>query len=395
MPSGGPSTLPPVYTFSPTDSAASVAHGSQLHVADRADIRALWNAYGQVNPLLDPAINIWPDGTSFAAIADGVWASAGLLYRKSGSGVHTVQRSSDVPSVAELIPLVNYSVHLDVSTADSSIAAGDFYAIATRIEGYVWSHYAQRYCILPFWVKAAKAGAHCVYLRNSGNDRSYVIEYAITNANTWEHKAVIIAPSPTAGTWSYTTGRGIEIGWTLAAGSTYQTTAGLWQTGDFYATANQVNELDSTSNDFRLCMLGPLVTGLTTAPFASQPISVEEARSARYYYKMALGNGPIYGQGMCYGSSSAVVNVDLPVPMRTFPSLTVSSFSHFNLATSTFGASACTGASTFDTYLPHASQASCPIQIAGITAAGLTAGDGTFLYGGNASSSLAFSARIP
>ena len=348
------------------------------------------------NFLVDPGISIWPDGTTFTSIADGTWGPAGLIYRKSGAAVHDLLRSTDVPAIAAMVPHVNYSAHLDVTTADTSIAAGDYALLATRIEGYNWEPFAQREFTLGFWVKAAKTGVHCIFARNSGNDRSCVIEYTIAAANTWEYHEATFPASPSTGTWDYTNGRGIEIGWTQYAGSTFQTTAGAWQTGNFYATSSQVNEVDSTSNNFKIALLGPPTLGPSGAPFARLPRTLEELRAARYYVRYApAATSVIFGFGMAYTSSACVLLVPVPVPMRAVPTLTISSAAHFYTATAAFANNDCAGA-TFGLYNGNLmGQPHYEVQITSMTGTGLTIGQCTFLYAQNSAAELKFASRIP
>ena len=47
-----------------------------------------------------------------------------------------------------------------------------------------------------------------------------------------------------------TTGNGIGLTFNFAMGSTYHGADDTWETGSAYATSNQVNWLDSTSNNF-------------------------------------------------------------------------------------------------------------------------------------------------
>lgn len=341
------------------------------------------------NVFVDPAINVWVDGTTFTSIADGTWGPAGLIYRKAGAVVHDLLRSTDVPAVAATNPLANYSCHLDVTTADSSIAAGDFAVLATRIEGYDWKrHLDQRIFSFGFWVKAAKTGIHCVYARNSGNDRSCVIEYTVIAANTWEYKEVTFPAAPSAGTWNYTNGRGIEIGWTQHAGSTFQTTAGAWQAGDFYATANQVNESDNTANNFRIALLGPPTAGAFAAPFAALPISLEDFRTRRYNEVIGGVSNGLFGSGFINSTSTAEIAVSL-TPKRATPTVAVvGTIGNLLVATSGSAFTALTSLSNIGgpdrAYWLRATVAGTPF----------TLGQGAALTN-TAAESIKFSSRIP
>jgi hypothetical protein len=235
------------------------------------------------NAVINGAFDIWQRGTSFAAAADGYQADR-FRYDTAGTMVYTISRSATVPTQAQANYLANYSLKLDCTTADASIAAGDYCLVSQIIEGYNWKAFAQKQLTLSFWVRATKTGTYCVALRNSGADRSYVAEYTVNVTDTWEKKTVNIAASPSAGTWNYTNGKGVSVYFTIACGSTFQTTANAWQTGNYFATSNQVNGTDSTANDFYLALVQLELGGIAT-DFEPRAFGQELALCQRYYEK--------------------------------------------------------------------------------------------------------------
>jgi hypothetical protein len=228
---------------------------------------------------------VWQRGTSFAAVADGAYTADGWKYRKTaGVMVHTISQSSDVPTVAQAGILAPYSLLVDCTTVDASIASTDLCTIGTRIEGFDFAQIAQRIFTCSFWVKATKTGIYCISFRNSGADRSYVAEFTINTTATWEYKTITVAASPSAGTWDYTTGLGLTVEICLAGGSNYNTTAGAWQTGSFLSTSNQVNGCDDTANDFRIALFD-IVPGSYDRPFPVVDHGARVGRCKRYYDK--------------------------------------------------------------------------------------------------------------
>jgi hypothetical protein len=65
-------------------------------------------------------------------------------------------------------------------------------------------------------------------------------------------------------------------------GSTYQSTAGSWQTGNFMSTSNQVNGVGATSDTLSLALMN-LVPGAIAYPLNPYPYEQEFARCQRYY----------------------------------------------------------------------------------------------------------------
>ena len=235
--------------------------------------------------------------------------------------VCTVSQSSDVPN-----DTFQFSYKVDVTTADTSIAAGEYATIIQAIEGYNVRDLIGTTFALSFWVKSPKTGIHCVSFRNDrapSPDRSYIKEYTVATANTWEYKTVTVSGGLiTAGTWNWTNGIGLDVLFTLAADTTFQTTADAWQTGNFIATANQVNVMDNTANDFFITGV-QLEPGSVATPFERRPIGTELALCQRYYTVSTHLQTSYPAQ---YGSVATFygATVSLPVQMRTTPTASYS-----------------------------------------------------------------------
>jgi hypothetical protein len=237
------------------------------------------------NLIINPAFDIWQRGATFTSAASGQYGADRFAVAKAGAMVFDYLRSTTVPTVAQAGRKVNYSICLDVTTADASMAATDYTLIRTRIEGYDAAAIIGKKVTLSFWVRATKAGIYCVAFGNSGSDRSYVAEYTISAANTWEFKTVTLTMhDASAGTWDFTTGNGLQVSWCLCAGSNFQTTAGAWQSGNYIATANQVNAMDNTANFFFLAGV-QLEQGPVATQFEFRLFSQELALCQRYYEK--------------------------------------------------------------------------------------------------------------
>jgi len=242
------------------------------------------NLQGNRNAIINGDFNIWQRGTSFAAIASGAFSADRFVYHTVGTSINTISRDTDVPTQVESGYKSNYSLKLDVTTIDSSIAVDDFVLIRQTLEGFNFAPFMGKNVTLSFWVKAVKTGIYCVYFQNFGADRSYVVEYTINSASTWEKKTITLNFSDSGGVWNYINGVGLHVSWVLAAGTTYQTTADTWQTGDYKATSNQVNGVDNTDNNFWLAQV-QLELGDTATDFDHRPIVEELALCQRYYEK--------------------------------------------------------------------------------------------------------------
>ena len=292
------------YALTTLDSSGNLGSIASLNGGPLAGFR---------NRIINGNFDIAQRGTSFAAIASAAYSLDRWAFGYAGAMVCTVTQSTDVPNNT-----FQSSYKVDVTTVDSSIAAGDYAFISQKIEGYNVRDLIGTTFTVSFWVKSPKTGVHCVSFSNSGQNRSYIKEYTIAAVNTWEYKTVTVTGGLiTAGTWNWTNGEGLEVGFALATGSTYQTTSDAWQTGDFLGTANQVNVMDNTANDFFLTGV-QLEPGAVATPFERRPIA--ELASCQRYFCSTIFNNRFNAAGGSHINESAIY---WPVQMRAAPTVTL------------------------------------------------------------------------
>jgi len=310
------------------DVADKATARSNLDVYQKSDVYAktfLNNMIGK-NSIINGDFNIWQRGTSFVGLTGVAYTADRFYYNRMGVMSHDVSRSSDVPNIAQAGRGFNYSALIDCQNIDSSISATDLCVYETTIEGYNFLPLAQKTMTLSFWVKATKVGIYCVYLANSINDRSYIAEYTINTSETWEFKTITIAASPSAGTWNYTNGVGIRVGFVLAAGSNLQTTKDIWQTGSYFATENQVNACDNTNNNFRLTGI-QLEAGDAFTGYEGRFIQDELSYCQRYfettYDQVAAGTITNIGRLIASVSNINPITISFKVSKRVLPNCAV------------------------------------------------------------------------
>jgi len=201
----------------------------------------------QHNSILNGNFQIAQRGTSFAAPASVAYDLDGWMNANSSAAGFTVAQAAG--SVTGRL-----CRQVTITTADAAIAAGDVVNEQQRMLGYDIVKYVGQTFTVSFRAKFPVTGIHCVSLRNGGVDRSYVHEISVSAANTWaDYSFTVTGGLPTAGTWNYTNGIGLVLLFTHACGSTYQTaTTDSWVTGNFIATANQVNDLATIGNVWAL-----------------------------------------------------------------------------------------------------------------------------------------------
>lgn len=264
----------------------SVLSSAARSVTDDPTTGAMLNTLGRPrkNAIINGDPNIAQRGTSFVSPSSQTYSLDRWILVNSSAATVTITQNSDAPSVAGAGRLILNSLRTQITGADTSIAAGDLLIIQQRIEGCLWAHFAQRDLTLSFWVRSGKTGTHTVALTN-GIDRSYVSEYTINSADTWEFKTLSIPASPSAGTWAYDHTAGARLSFTLMNGSSWQTTAGSWQSAAAYSTSNQVNVCDSASSRFFAITGVQLEVGSGFSGFDGRSFAEELTACQRYYWK--------------------------------------------------------------------------------------------------------------
>ena len=174
--------------------------------------------------------------------------------------------------------------------------------------------------VYSFYTKATKAMTSCFRFYNTLTGRTYLKEYTIDQANTWERKFITF----TLEAGSYNTGVGAFglFANTISVGSNYHGVEG-WQNGDFYGTANQDHmfDLDNSSVQFAGIMLyeKPKVEFIPEFKRMGRNIQEEQNLCYRYFWDTKFW----VRCGTQYGDSDGMRTVTMyPVTMRTIPSVT-------------------------------------------------------------------------
>lgn len=271
--------------------------------------------------MLNGEPTVWSDGTSFAAAGSGTWLADNWRFSSAGTVAATVQRSTERPALSLGAGIANYSLHVDVTTADASLAASDQCSLQYWLEGYRALPLLQRVFTVGFWVRAAKAGTHYVAARNGAGTQSCVLPYTIATADAWEWHTVTF-PASASTAWNTTTAVGLILTWTLAAGSDFLTTAGAWQSSAYLAASGVVNEVDSAANNFYLHGV-TIREGYYAEPFVPRPYP-DELRDAERYYEVLGGSSlQLIGVGEWISSTQLDVHAVLRADKRVAPTISV------------------------------------------------------------------------
>ena len=250
-------------------------------------------------------------------------------------GAFTVQQVSDAPT-----GFIN-SAKITTTTADSSLGATQFAILTQFIEGtnvadLAWGTANAATVTLSFWVKSSLTGTFGGALLNSAVNRSYPYSYTINSANTWEQKTITIA-GDTSGTWLTTTGTGLAVHWGLGIGSTYSGTANTWAGSLYFAPTGATSVIGTLNATWQVTGV-QLEKGSTATSFDYRPYGTELALCQRYCY-VPLTNQAYYylGMGRNTSTTQTQLTIQLPVSMRSVPSLISSANSVMDAITGATG----------------------------------------------------------
>ena len=239
----------------------------------------------------------------------------------NGTGVFSSSKSTDTPNG------FGSSLKLDVTTADTSIAADVGCRFLQRFEGQDLQAFKKGSSdalqfTLSFHVKSPKTGTHCIELLDIDNNRSVSATYTVSQADTWQYVTHTF-PADTTGAFTDDNGQSFIVVWWLAAGSNF-TSGSLATTWGTRVEANravgQVNVLDNTANNFYItgCQLE---VGDTATTFEHRSYGEEFARCQRYYQQYV--NISAVGYVPNNGSRTYSHGFFFPVEMRSAPTMSI------------------------------------------------------------------------
>lgn len=322
--------------------------------AELAALIGSGQAQGNKNLIINGAMQVVQRGT-VTGHTSGYGGPDRFQFHRSGAAAVTLSQDTSVPSGQGF----SNSFKIDVTTADTSLAAGDYALFQGKIEAQNLQHLlygtseAKR-VTLQFWVKSAKTGVHIVGL--NAHDAGYYNNqsYTIASANTWQ-KVVMTFDGYQSGGITNDNGIGFTINWWLAAGSTYSggtLASNTWHNIQANRAVGQVNVMDSTSNEWYITGI-QLEIGDVATPFEHRSYGDELRRCQRYYLK--LGGADIngggyyrYGVGSCQGINNSNILIKPTVTMRTTPTLeTTGTVSNYGIYEAD-AIHACTGLPSFN-----------------------------------------------
>jgi len=236
----------------------------------------------------------------------------------SNSGRFTMSQSSDAPSG------FGNSLKLDCTTADTSIAAGEYLLLEYHIEGQDLQRIKKgtsdaEEVTISFYVKANAAFNFVLEFYDNDNNRTCSKLFPTTTS--W-NRVELTYPADTTGAFGDDNASSVRLFFWIHAGSSY--TGGTLNSSAFntQSSANRAPGISSfySSTNNELYITGvQMEVGPQSTPFEHEPVGVTLSKCQRYFAKMYYGaTAANAGYGNSYGSYFPT-----PAIMRVTPTASV------------------------------------------------------------------------
>ena len=283
---------------------------------------------GRRNIIVNSQMAIAQRGTSFTPTTSQTYTLDRFQIFPQGStaGRATITQDSSAPN-----GFAN-SLKIDVTTADTSIAANETYILGYQAEGQDVQMFkkgtseAEEYTV-SFYVKGNASATYVLELFDMDNTRQISKTFNVTTDWT---RVILTYPADTTGSFDDDNASSLALFFFLHAGSTY--TSGTINSSAWAATnnANRVGSgttsiFDSTDRTFFITGL-QVEVGSVATPFEMRSFGEELALCQRYYFGSSYGDttpgttGPF---GTAHSTNEANVGFEFPTTMRATPTVTV------------------------------------------------------------------------
>ena len=278
------------------------------------------------NVVINGAMNVAQRATSATGVGSGFAYPTIDRYKivPSTSGRATMTQTADGPA-----GFAN-CLKLECTTADTSIAATEYFILRQSFEGQDLQHFKKgtssaEKIIVSFYVKGNAAATYTCELDDADNTRHNSQEFSVTTDWT---RVILTFDGDTTGAFDDDNARSLNLDFWLHAGSNYTGgthTDNVWHTTTNQRVGdNQTSFFDSTSRTFFIT--GIQMEAKRVTDFQHRSYGDELLRCQRYLSKWtpdaAGGTYNFFAVGYSYQSTNANIVCQLTQNMRASPTFT-------------------------------------------------------------------------
>ena len=296
---------------------------------------------GRKNILFNGAMKVAQRATSTSSVTSFGYYACDRWQISMGNrddAVFTISQNT-----SNIVDGFSNSFKVQTTTPESAIAANEFFVVRQKPEAQHLQHLAYatssaKTTTLSFYVKSSVAATFAVYIyKPDSTTRIIGGTYTINSADTWEYKTITFAGDTDSGaTINDDNGEGFHIAWALAVGSDYTSTDNTswadYSTGNL-AFGHAGNAVVTTTNATWEITGVQFEVGSVATEFEHRSFGEELASCQRYFIRFpSLSDASTtlyYNVGMIHSSTKSFHNINLPVPMRTQPDLSISGTDDF------------------------------------------------------------------
>ena len=282
---------------------------------------------GRRNIVINGAMQVAQRGTSSTGVGSGFAYPTLDRYKivPSTSGRATMTQTADSPS-----GFAN-CLKLECTTADTSIAATEYFILRQSFEGQDLQSLKKgtsdaEKVTVSFYVKGNASATYTCELDDADNTRHNSQEFSVTT--NWT-RVILTFDGDTTGTLDDDNARSLNLDFWLHAGSNYTGgthTDNVWHTTDNQRVGDsQSSFFDSTDRTFFITGL-QMEVGEQATPFEHRSFGEELALCERYFQKhsgTADGNHYTVHAGLRWSTNTGFIYLPLRQIMRAEPSMSV------------------------------------------------------------------------
>ena len=276
--------------------------------------------------------NILHNGSFIVHQRGGTSTSQGFhidrWYAGHAAGTVTISQGTETSGTVYEKGLANY---YRVTNTANSTTAGTYRYIRQAIEAQDllksgWNYKsASAKITLSFYVRSSVAQNFYGYLRLTDSpDSKYIFETGSLTADTWT-KVTKEIPGYTSANIDNDTGSGMEVliapfwGTNFTASGVALNTWAAWDSGE-RAPDNATTWVGTNGATFDVTGF-QLEVGSVATEFEHRSFGDELLRCQRYFYKITGNSNDIAAIGFAQSSSDNYFNMEFPVPMRDYPTI--------------------------------------------------------------------------